>query len=64
MRPKETEIAKLVRQVDGSFEILFDEASNTKAAVFVMDDGAKLKISKPRGLYKASRRLVELSIRG
>jgi hypothetical protein len=64
MRPKEQEIAKLVRNVDGSMEILFDEDTKARYAVFTMDDGAKLKIKAPRGTYHASRRIVELSIRG
>jgi len=64
MRPRENEIAKFVRNMDGSFEIMFDKDSTARFAVFVMDDGAKLKIKEPRGLYKASRRIVEFSIRG
>lgn len=64
MRPKEHEIAKFTRNIDGSMEILFDEDSKARYAVFTMDDGAKLKIKQPRGAYYASRRIVELSIRG
>ena len=64
MRPREQEIAKFVRNRDGSMEILFDEDTSARYAVFTMDDGAKLKIKRPRGVYRASRRIVELSIRG
>lgn len=64
MRPKEPEIAKLVRNVDGSMDILFNEDAGARFAVFTMDDGAKLKVKQPRGTYQASRRVVEVSIRG
>lgn len=64
MRPKEHEIAKLTRNADGSMVILFDEGTDARYAVFVMDDGAKLKVKEPRGRYQASRRVVEVSIRG
>ena len=64
MRPKENEIAKFVRHTDGSFEVLFEDVSTARYAIFTMDDGAKLKVKQPRGLYRASRRIVELSIRG
>jgi hypothetical protein len=64
MRPKEPEIAKLVRNVDGSMEIRFLEESSARVAVFTMADGAKLKVKQPRGRYQASRRVVEVSIRG
>jgi hypothetical protein len=50
--------------MDGSFEVLFDDVSTARYAIFTMDDGAKLKVKQPRGLYQASRRIVELSIRG
>jgi len=64
MRPKQIEIARLVRNFDGSMDITFDEASKAKSAVFVMDDGGKVKFKDPRGSYQASRRVVEVSIRG
>ena len=62
MRPKQTEIAKVVRNFDGSMDITFDQGAKT--AVFVMDDGGKIKFKDPKGAYQASRRVVEVSIRG
>jgi hypothetical protein len=64
MRPKETEIAKVVRNVDGSMEITFEEDSQARYAVFTMQDGGKIKFKDPKGLYQASKRVVEVSIRG
>lgn len=64
MRPKEKEIAKLIRNSDGSMDIRFAADTQARYAVFTMDDGAKLKIKQPRGTYSASSRIVELSIRG
>jgi hypothetical protein len=64
VRPKEPEIAKLVRNMDGSMEIRFCEGSSARFAVFTMEDGAKLKVKQPKGRYQASRRVVEVSIRG
>jgi hypothetical protein len=64
MRPKETEIAKVVRNVDGSMEITFDEASQARYAVFTMQDGGKIKFKDPKGLFTTSKRVVEVSIRG
>lgn len=64
MRPKEVEIAKVVRNIDGSLEIDFAEESQARYAVFVMQDGGKIKFKDPKGLWKASRRVVEVSIRG
>jgi hypothetical protein len=64
MRPKQTEIAKVVRNCDGSMEITFDEESQAKTAVFIMQDGGKIKFKDPKGSYQASRRVVEVSIRG
>ncbi len=62
MRPKQIEIAKVVRNYDGSMDITFDQGAKT--AVFVMDDGGKIKFKDPKGAYQASRRVVEVSIRG
>ncbi len=64
MRPKETEIAKVVRNVDGSMEITFEPDSQARYAVFTMQDGGKIKFKDPKGLYSASKRVVEVSIRG
>jgi hypothetical protein len=64
MRPKETEIAKVVRNVDGSMEITFDPESQARYAVFVMQDGGKIKFKDPKGTWQASKRVVEVSIRG
>jgi hypothetical protein len=64
MRPKLTEIAKVVRNYDGSMEVTFDEASKAKSAVFVMEDGGRIKFKDPKGSFQASHRVVEVSIRG
>jgi hypothetical protein len=64
MRPKETEIAKVVRNYDGSMDITFRDDSNARYAVFIMQDGGKIKFKDPKGCYQASRRVVEVSIRG
>ncbi len=64
MRPKQTEIAKFVRNWDGSMEVTFDEESMAKSAVFVMQDGGRIKFKDPKGAFQASRRVVEVSIRG
>jgi hypothetical protein len=64
MRPKETEIAKVVRNCDGSMDITFSDDSNARYAVFTMQDGGKIKFKDPKGAYQASRRVVEVSIRG
>lgn len=64
MRPKQIEIAKVVRNWDGSMNITFDEASHAKSAVFVMEDGGKIKFKHPKGSYQASKHVVEVSIRG
>jgi len=64
MRPKQIEIAKVVRNYDGSMDVTFDDESKAKSAVFVMDDGGKVKFKDPKGSYQASRRVVEVSIRG
>jgi len=64
MRPKQIEIAKVVRNWDGSMDVTFDEASKAKSAVFVMEDGGKIKFKDPKGSYQASKRVVEVSIRG
>lgn len=64
MRPKQIEIAKVVRNFDGSMNIIFDEESKAKSAVFVMQDGGKIKFKDPKGSFQASRRVVEVSIRG
>lgn len=64
MRPREIEIAKLTRNFDGSMEIEFNAESQARYAVFVMEDGAKLKVKDPSGTYQASKRVVEVSIRG
>jgi hypothetical protein len=64
MRPKECELAKVVRNVDGSMEITFEEESKAKSAVFIMQDGGKIKFKSPKGAFSASRRVVEVSIRG
>jgi hypothetical protein len=64
MRPRETEIAKVTRNFDGSMDIEFAEDSQARYAVFVMQDGGKIKVKDPRGSYQASKRVVEVSIRG
>lgn len=64
MRPREVEIAKVVRNCDGSMSITFDPESQARYAVFVMQDGGKIKVKDPKGSYQASRRVVEVSIRG
>ena len=64
MRPRETEIAKVVRNCDGSMEITFDGESKARYAVFTMQDGGKIKFKDPKGSFQASRRVVEVSIRG
>lgn len=64
MRPKETEIAKFVRNWDGSTDVTFAEQSRAKAAVFTMEDGGKIKFKHPKGCFQASKRVVEVSIRG
>jgi len=64
MRPKETEIAKVVRNVNGSMDITFREDSDARYAVFTMQDGGKIKFKDPKGCFQASRRVVEVSIRG
>ena len=61
MRPRETEIAKVTRNFDGSMEIEFAQDSNARYAVFVMQDGGKIKVKDPKGAYQASRRVVERS---
>jgi hypothetical protein len=64
MRPKQIEIAKFVRNYDGSMDIDFAEDSNAKSAVFIMEDGGKIKFKDPKGMFQASKRVVEVSIRG
>jgi hypothetical protein len=64
MRPKQIEIAKFVRNYDGSMDIDFAEDSNAKSAVFIMEDGGKIKFKDPKGSFSASKRVVEVSIRG
>lgn len=64
MRPREIEIAKVVRNVDGSMNIIFDPESQARYAVFTMQDGGKIKFKDPKGSFQASRRVVEVSIRG
>jgi len=64
MRPKEIEIAKVTRNIDGSMDITFDEQSQARYAVFTMQDGGKIKFKDPKGSFSASRRVVEVSIRG
>jgi hypothetical protein len=64
MRPRQIEIARVVRNWDGSMEVTFDEESKAKSAVFVMQDGGRIKFKDPKGLFQASRRVVEVSIRG
>ncbi len=64
MRPKQIEIAKVVRNYDGSMDIDFAEDSNAKSAVFIMEDGGKIKFKDPKGMFSASKRVVEVSIRG
>jgi len=64
MRPREIEIAKVVRNIDGSMDITFDEQSQARYAVFIMQDGGKIKFKDPKGSFSASRRVVEVSIRG
>lgn len=64
MRPREIEIAKVVRNFDGSMEITFDDESQARYAVFTMQDGGKIKVKDPKGSYSASKRVVEVSIRG
>jgi len=64
MRPREIEIAKVVRNVDGSMNITFEPDSQARYAVFTMQDGGKIKFKDPKGSFSASRRVVEVSIRG
>jgi hypothetical protein len=64
MRPKQTEIAKVVRNYDGSMDINFADDSQAKSAVFIMEDGGKIKFKDPKGMFQASKRVVEVSIRG
>lgn len=64
MRPREIELAKVVRNLDGSMDITFVEDSKAKSAVFTMQDGGKIKFANPKGSFQASRRVVEVSIRG
>ncbi len=64
MRPKQIEIAKVVRNYDGSMDINFAEDSQAKSAVFIMEDGGKIKFKDPKGQFNASKRVVEVSIRG
>lgn len=64
MRPKQNEIAKVVRNFDGSMEITFEEDSKAKTAVFIMEDGGKIRFKDPKGCYQTSKRVVEVSIRG
>ena len=64
MRPREIEIAKVTRNYDGSMEIEFNAESQARYAVFVMEDGGKIKVKNPTGSYSASKRVVEVSIRG
>lgn len=64
MRPREIEIAKVTRNCDGSMEIAFAEDSKARYAVFIMQDGGKIKFKDPKGSFQASRRVVEVSIRG
>lgn len=64
MRPKEKEIAKVTRNWDGSMDVTFHDDSSARYAVFVMQDGGKIKIKDPKGSFQASRRVVEVSIRG
>jgi hypothetical protein len=64
MRPKTIPIAKVVKNTDGTMEIFFEEGTNAKSAEFTTDDGGKVKFINPRGLYQASDRIKEISIRG
>lgn len=64
MRPRENEIAKFTRNYDGSMDIEFAADSQARYAVFVMQDGGKIKVKDPRGSYQTSKRVVEVSIRG
>jgi hypothetical protein len=64
MRPREIEIAKVTRNFDGSMDIEFADDSKARYAVFVMQDGGKIKVKDPKGSYQASKRVIEVSIRG
>jgi hypothetical protein len=64
MRPREIEIAKVTRNYDGSMDIEFADESQARYAVFIMQDGGKIKVKDPKGSYQASKRVVEVSIRG
>ena len=45
-------------------DINFAEDSQAKSAVFIMEDGGKIKFKDPKGQFNASKRVVEVSIRG
>jgi hypothetical protein len=64
MRPKIIEIATFVRKPDGSFDLLFEADSNAKSVIFKMEGEGKVQFTNPRGLYQASRKIVEVQIRG
>ncbi len=60
---KVSEIVQLIRNEDGTMDVVFDEASKARSATFTTDYGATYKIKKPRQSYQISDRITEISIR-
>lgn len=61
---KVSEIVQLIRNEDGTMDVVFDETSKARSATFTTDYGAKYKIKKPRQSYQISESVVGISIRG
>lgn len=64
MKTKVSEIVQLIRNEDGTMDVVFDEASKARSATFTTDYGAVIKLKKPRQSYQISESVVGISIRG
>lgn len=60
---KISEIVQLVRNEDGTMDILFSEESKARSATLTTDYGATIKLKRPRCSYQISDRVVNISIR-
>jgi hypothetical protein len=58
-----SEIVQLVRNEDGTMDILFTEDSKARSATLTTDYGATIKLKRPRCSYQISDRIVNISIR-
>jgi len=62
-KPRISEIVQLVRNEDGTMEIIFAEDSKVRSATLTTDYGATVKLKHPRCSYQVSDRIVNISIR-